>query len=98
MQRAWKQVKRNQGKPGIDGMSIEELPSLIRTHWESIQAKLRAGLYQPSPVKRVYIPKPDGTKRALGIPTVLDRVIQQAIAQVLVPIYEPSFSDNSHGF
>lgn len=98
LQRAWKQVKRNKGAPGIDGMSIEEFPSLIRTHWESIQARLRAGSYQPSPVKRVHIPKPDGSQRALGIPTVLDRVIQQAIAQVLTPLYEPTFSDSSHGF
>ena len=98
LQRAWKQVKGNKGAPGIDEMSIEEFPSLIQTHGETILAKLRAGIYQPSPVKRIYIPKPDGTKRALGIPTVLDRVIQQAIAQVLTPIYEPSFSDSSHGF
>ena len=98
LQAAWKQVKANKGAPGIDGMTIEEFPRFIRKHWDSIQAKLRAGSYRPSPVKRIEIPKPDGTKRPLGIPTVLDRVIQQAIAQVLTPIFEPTFSDSSHGF
>lgn len=95
---AWKQVRANKGAPGVDGMSIEEFPRLIREHGDSILAKLKAGTYQPSPVKRVEIPKPDGTKRALGIPTVLDRVIQQAIAQVLTPFYDPGFSEHSHGF
>ena len=98
LQKAWKQVKANKGAPGIDGMTIEEFPSFIRKHWDSIQGKLRDGSYRPSPVKRIEIPKPDGTKRPLGIPTVLDRVIQQAIAQVLTPVFEPTFSDSSHGF
>lgn len=98
LKKAWKQVKANHGAPGIDGMTIEDFPSFIREHWEKIQAKLRDGSYRPTPVKRIYIPKPDGAKRPLGIPTVLDRVIQQAIAQVLTPIYEPTFSDCSHGF
>lgn len=95
---AWKQVKGNRGAPGVDGMDIGAFPGFIREHWEKIQAKLRAGSYRPSPVKRVFIPKPNGSQRALGIPTVLDRVIQQAIAQVLPPLYEPTFSDSSHGF
>ena len=95
---AWKQVRANKGAPGIDGMSVEEFPDLVRKHWDKILTKLQAGSYRPSPVKRVEIPKPDGSKRALGIPTVLDRVIQQAIAQVLTPVYEPTFSDHSHGF
>jgi len=98
LQRAWKQVKANKGAPGIDGMTIGEFPRFIREHWETIQAKLKDGSYQPSPVKRIYIPKPDGSQRPLGIPTVLDRVIQQAIAQILSPLYEPTFCDHSHGF
>lgn len=95
---AWKQVKANQGAPGIDGETIEDFPRFLRKHWETIQTKLSSGSYRPSPVKRIEIPKPDGTKRPLGIPTVLDRVIQQAIAQVVTPIFEPIFSDSSHGF
>lgn len=98
MREAWKRVRANKGAPGIDGMKVGEFPAFVRKHWEKIRAKLEDGSYQPSPVKRVYIPKPDGNRRALGIPTVLDRVIQQAIAQVLGPMYEPSFSDHSHGF
>ena len=98
LKKAWKQVKANHGAPGIDGMTIGDFPRFIREHWETIQTKLREGSYQPSPVKRIYIPKPDGLQRPLGIPTVLDRVIQQAIAQVLIPIYEPTFCDSSHGF
>ena len=95
---AWKRVRANKGAPGIDGVSVEEFPDIIRKHWDKILTKLEAGTYRPSPVKRVLIPKPDGTKRALGIPSVLDRVIQQAIAQVLTPLYEPTFSNHSHGF
>ena len=100
LQKAWKQVKANKGAPGIDGMTIEDFPQFIREHWETIQAKLRDGSYRPSPVKRIYIPKPDKPyeRRPLGIPTILDRVIQQAIAQILSPLYEPTFSDRSHGF
>ncbi|MDF1755943.1 MAG: group II intron reverse transcriptase/maturase [Verrucomicrobiales bacterium] len=100
LQRAWKQVKANKGAPDIDGMTIEEFSQFIRKHWETIQTKLRDGNYRPSPVKRIYIPKPDKPyeKRPLGIPTILDRVIQQAIAQILSPLYEPNSSDSSHGF
>jgi len=95
---AWKHVKANRGAAGIDGMEIEGFPDFLRQHWETIRRKLIGGSYAPSPVRRVEIPKPDGTKRPLGIPTVLDRVIQQAIAQILTPIYDPTFSQSSHGF
>ena len=95
---AWKRVKQNGGAAGIDGMKIVDFPDFLRQHWETIRGKLLDGTYAPSPVRRVEIPKPDGTKRPLGIPTVLDRVIQQAIAQTLTPIYEPVFSDHSYGF
>jgi len=95
---AWKRVKANRGAAGIDGMKIEGFPDFLRQHWETIRRKLLDGSYAPSPVRRVEIPKPDGTKRPLGIPTVLDRVIQQATAQILTPIYDPTFSESSHGF
>ena len=95
---AWKRVRANRGAAGIDGMEIGGFPDFLRQHWETIRRKLIEGSYAPSPVRRVEIPKPDGTKRPLGIPTVLDRVIQQAIAQILTPIYDPTFSESSHGF
>lgn len=79
-------------------MEIGQAPEFLRKHWERIRAKLEEGSYEPSPVKRVFIPKPDGSRRALGIPTVIDRLIQQAIAQVLSPMCEPTFSEHSHGF
>jgi len=95
---AWKQVRANKGAAGVDGMEIGDFPDFIRTHWEKIRGKLTEGTYKPSPVRRVSIPKGNGEFRSLGIPTVLDRAIQQAIAQVLTPVYEPVFSDHSHGF
>lgn len=95
---AWKKVKANKGKPGIDGMEVGDFPDFLREHWEKIRGKLEAGTYKPSPVRRVEIPKDGGGKRTLGIPTVLDRMIQQAIAQVLTPLYDPTFSDSSFGF
>ena len=98
MQRAWQRVRRNKGAPGMDGMTIAEFPAFAREHWERIRAQLRAGTYHPAPVRRVFIPKPDGSQRPLGVPTVLDRVIQQAIAQVLTPLYDGEFSDQSYGF
>ena len=98
MLRAWKRVKANKGASGVDGISIAEFPGLIRDRWEDIRKSLLEGSYQPLPVLRVEIPKPDGGVRPLGIPTVLDRLIQQAIAQVLVEIFDPTFSEFSFGF
>ncbi|NJM55569.1 MAG: group II intron reverse transcriptase/maturase [Verrucomicrobiae bacterium] len=95
---AWKQVKANQGAPGIDGMTVEAFPGFCREHWPRIAQSLRKGTYTPAPVRRVFIPKPDGSQRPLGVPTVLDRVIQQAVAQVLSPVFEPDFSGYSYGF
>jgi RNA-directed DNA polymerase len=98
LQRAWKRVKANRGAPGIDGMRIEDFAAYARSHWAEIRQQLRDGRYQPQPVRRVSIPKPGGGERLLGIPTVVDRVIQQAIAQVLTPIFDPDFSASSFGF
>jgi RNA-directed DNA polymerase len=95
---ALKRVQRNGGAPGVDGMTVEELPDHLRAHWPSIREKLEAGRYEPSPVKRVEIPKPGKGTRQLGIPTVQDRFIQQAIHQVLSPQFEPTFSEHSYGF
>ena len=95
---AWKQVKANKGASGIDGISIEEFPLYARENWEGIKQSLLEGEYQPSPVKRVEIPKDSGGTRKLGIPIVMDRVIQQAIAQVLSPVFDPHFSESSFGF
>lgn len=96
--RAWKRVKANKGAPGIDGVTIEDFPAHAREHWPALREQINQGRYQPQPVRRVEIPKPDGGKRLLGIPTVTDRVVQQAIAQVLTPIFDPTFSDSSFGF
>lgn len=96
--RALKQVRRNKGAPGIDGMTVDDLPSFLSKHWPRIRQQLQDGTYHPKPVKRVEIPKPDGRKRKLGIPTVLDRLIQQAIAQVLQGEWDHNFHDNSYGF
>jgi RNA-directed DNA polymerase len=98
MLKAWKRVKANKGAPGIDKTSIEDFPEYARNNRESIRESLLAGTYQPSPVRRVEIPKATGGTRPLGIPTVLDRLIQQAIYQVLMPIFDPDFSDHSYGF
>lgn len=95
---AWKRVKANRGAPGIDGITVKDFPAHARAHWPAQRQQIQGGQYKPSAVRRVEIPKPDGSKRQLGIPTVTDRVIQQAIAQVLTPIYEPKFSDSSFGF
>lgn len=96
--RAYKKVKENGGAPGVDGITVHELKSHLRKYFEPLKIKLRDGTYQPQPVKRVAIPKSDGTKRYLGIPCVLDRVVQQAILQVIDPIIDPHFSKNSFGF
>jgi len=91
-------VKRNKGAPGIDGMTVEDFPAFAREQWPRIASAIREGTYRPAPVRRAWIPKADGTKRPLGIPTVLDRVIQQAVAQVLGPLFEADFSDHSYGY
>jgi len=98
MQRAWARVKANKGAAGVDGMSIPEAFKFIRQNWPAICSTLENGRYKPAPVRRVEIRKEDGGIRPLGIPTVLDRTIQQAIAQVLTPIFDPHFSDSSYGF
>jgi RNA-directed DNA polymerase len=95
--RAWKRVKANRGAPGIDGVTVLDWPAYARDHWPALREQIKQRRYQPQPVRRVEIPKPDGGKRLLGIPTVTDRVVQQAIAQVLTPIFDPSFSDSSFG-
>jgi len=91
-------VKANKGSPGIDGMTVGELPEYLKQHWPAIREQLRSGTYEPQPVKRVEIPKPDGGVRKLGIPTVLDRFIQQAVMQVLQRRWDPTFSEASYGF
>lgn len=98
LNRAYKQVKRNHGAPGIDGMSVEQALPWLQEHRAELLQSIREGKYNPSPVRRKEIPKPDGGVRKLGIPTVVDRIIQQAIAQQLQPIYEPLFSDVSYGY
>lgn len=95
---AWKKVAANKGAAGVDGLGIEATKLLIREEWQRIEAQLRAGDYVPSPVRRVAIPKADGGTRNLGVPTVLDRFLQQAILQVLSPLFEPGFSEHSYGF
>ena len=98
LMRALKQVKRNKGAAGVDGLTVDAFPAYLKHYWAPIRAKLLAGTYRPKPVRRVEIPKPDGRKRKLGIPTVLDRFIQQAIAQVLQADWEAVFHRHSYGF
>jgi retron-type reverse transcriptase len=93
-----KRVERNGGAAGIDGMTVKELRPYLKEHWLEIREALERGSYKPAAVKRVEIPKPDGGARQLGIPTVIDRLLQQAIAQVLTPIFERKFSAHSYGF
>jgi RNA-directed DNA polymerase len=95
---AWKRVRANKGAPGIDGMTVEAFPAFWREHGLKIRDALEEGIYRPAAVRRVFIPKPDGTQRPLGVPTVLDRLIQQALAQVLSPRFEREFSEHSYGF
>lgn len=95
---AYKRVRSNKGSPGIDGMSVEQASDWIKNHKESLIESLLDGSYRPQPVRRVRIPKPGGGERELGIPTVIDRIVQQAILQVLQPKFDPHFSDNSYGF
>ena len=98
LQTAWQRVKANKGAAGVDGLDIEQTARLLQTSWPNIRQALLAGSYRPSPVRKVLIPKPDGSQRELGIPTVIDRLIQQALLQVLQPLIDPTFSEHSHGF
>lgn len=95
---ALKQVRQNKGSPGADGMTVDELPSYLAANWPDLRAQLLAGTYQPAPVRRQLIPKTGGGVRELGIPTVLDRFVQQAILQALQPRFDPTFSEHSYGF
>jgi RNA-directed DNA polymerase len=95
---AYEQVVSNKGAAGIDGMTVEQLKPYLQEHWAKIKEELLNGEYQPQPVRGVEIPKPQGGMRQLGIPTVVDRLIQQALHQVLSPIFEPEFSESSYGF
>ena len=96
--RAWKRVRRNKGSPGVDGMTIDDARDYLREHWPGIRPQLLAGTYQPQPVRRVEIPKPDGGVRKLGVPCVVDRLIQQALLQVLQERWDSTFSEHSYGF
>lgn len=96
--RAWRRVKANKGSAGVDGLSIAATLDVLKVHWPEIRQRLLDGTYRPEAVRRVQIPKPDGSKRDLGIPTVTDRLIQQALLQVLQPLIDPTFSDHSYGF
>ena len=98
LNRAYKRVRANKGAPGIDGMTVEDALPWLREHREELLDQIRSGKYKPQPVRRKEIPKPDGGVRKLGIPTVVDRIIQQAIAQQITPIFEPLFSDGSYGY
>jgi RNA-directed DNA polymerase len=96
--RAWQRVRDNKGAPGVDGMTIDDAKSYLREHWPDIRSQLLVGAYQPQPVKRVEIPKPEGGVRKLGVPCVVDRLIQQALLQVLQKRWDPTFSEHSYGF
>jgi RNA-directed DNA polymerase len=98
LQQAWKRVKANKGASGVDGLDILQTAENLKTEWPNIRQQLRQGKYRPSPVRRVTIPKLAGGQRELGIPTVLDRLIQQALLQVLQPVIDPTFSKHSYGF
>ena len=95
---ALKRVRKNKGSPGVDGMTVDELPKHLAENWETLRAELLAGTYQPSPVREKEIPKSGGGMRKLGIPTVLDRFVQQSILQVLQPMFDPTFSEHSYRF
>jgi RNA-directed DNA polymerase len=98
MRQAWKQVRANRGAPGPDGITVAKFPAWLTPQWDAIRQQLLDGTYEPSAVRRQTIDKPDGGQRQLGIPNVLDRLIQQAIQQVLTPVFDPGFSDSSYGF
>jgi len=97
MQRAYQRVMRNKGAPGADGMTVVQLADHLKRHWPVLRERLLAGEYHPGPIRAVEIPKPQGGMRQLGIPTVVDRLIQQALLQVLMPIFDPEFSESSYG-
>jgi group II intron reverse transcriptase/maturase len=98
LEQAFKRVKQNKGAPGVDRVTVEQLQEHLWQHWDMVKNQLLSGTYQPKPVKRVEIPKPGGGVRLLGIPTAIDRFIQQALLQVMTPIFDPDFSENSYGF
>ena len=98
MEAAWKKVRSNRGAPGPDGITIEQFPETFHDIWPQLRQQLLEGTYRPSPARRKSIPKPDGSQRHLGIPNVLDRLIQQAVLQILTPIFDPEFSESSFGF
>ena len=98
LNKAFKRVKKNKGSHGVDKMEVEHLLQYLKDNGEELRKSILEGKYRPMPVRRVEIPKDNGNKRQLGIPTVIDRMVQQAIQQVLTPIYEPTFSDTSYGF
>ena len=98
MELAWKRVRANRGAPGPDGITLAEFLKWLTLRWPTFRQQLLDGTYRPEPVRRVTIDKPDGGKRQLGIPNVLDRLIQQAVLQVLTPVFDPGFSESSHGF
>ena len=98
MLQAYKRVKRNKGSPGVDGMQVTDMLDYLKVHWEGIKEQLLQGTYYPQPVRQVEIPKPNGGVRRLGIPTAIDRLIQQAILQVLQKEWDPTFAESSFGF
>ena len=98
IERALRAVVRNKGAPGIDGVTVADLPEVLAARWPEIEDQLRRGSYRPQPVRRVRIPKPAGGWRDLGIPTALDRLLQQAVLQRLQPLWDPTFSEHSYGF
>jgi RNA-directed DNA polymerase len=95
---AYQRVVKNKGSAGVDGVSVAEFKDWLKEHWPTVKAALLAGVYQPQAVRAVEIPKPSGGVRVLGIPTVVDRLIQQALLQIMQPIFDPGFSKSSYGF
>ena len=98
IEQAWKNVRANRGAPGPDGITIAAFPEVFRSQWPTIRQQLLDGTYQPLPARRKSIPKEDGSERHLGIPNILERLIQQSIMQILTPIFDPGFSESSFGF
>ena len=98
MQQAWRNVKANRGAPGADGVTLEQFAETFASQWHTVRQQLLEGTYRPGAARRKSIPKPDGSQRHLGIPNVVDRLIQQAVLQILTPIFDPHFSESSFGF